>query len=110
MKRGDIYLADLKEPRGCIQSGVRPVLVIQNDEGNEKSPTTIVASITSRKKKFMPTHLVIHRNGGLRENSVVLCEQLFTVNREELIKKLGTITSRYILDQLNQCLRISLDL
>lgn len=110
MKRGEIYLINLKEPRGCIQSGLRPVVIVQNDEGNEYSPTTIAVPITSRKKRYLPTHLVIRRNGGLRENSVVLCEQIFSVNREELIQKIGTITSRTTLDRLNQCLRISLDL
>ena len=110
MYRGEIYLVDLKEPRGNVAAGKRPVIIVQNNEGNEYSPTTIVAPITSKVKKPLPTHLLLRRNGGLRMNSIVMCEQLFTVNKEELISKIGTITNRHIIDRLNQCLRISLEI
>ena len=110
MKRGDIYLLDLKENRGSIQAGKRPVIVIQNDIGNLYSPITIVCGITSVKKKWLPTHLFISKSGGLRKNSIILCEQIFTVNKSDLKQYIGTITSKYTLRRLNKCVKLSLGL
>lgn len=110
MKRGDIYLLDLKEPIGSIQAGLRPVIVIQNDIGNLYSPTTIVCGITSVDKKWLPTHCKIHRNGGLLKSSIVLGEQIFTVNKSDLDKYVGTITDTPTLKRLNRCVLLSLGL
>lgn len=108
MKRGEIYLLDLKDPVGSVQAGIRPVIVIQNDIGNLYSPTTIVSSVTTARKRWLPTHCIIGKGGGLKHNSIVLCEQLFTVNKTDLKQKIGTITDKITLRRLNKCVRLSL--
>ena len=106
MKRGEIYLLDLKEPLGNIQAGIRPVVVIQNDTGNQHSTTTIVSCLTTRRKKYLPTHTLL-RVGGLKP-SLMLGEQIFTVNQVDLIQKIGTITDNSTLERLDRCIRVSL--
>ena len=80
IRRGDIYHADLNPILGSEQGGYRPVLVIQNNRGNKHSPTVIVAAITSRPKHKMPTHVLLKGIEGLEKDSVVLLEQLRTVD------------------------------
>lgn len=89
--RGDIYLADLGTNVGSEQSGCRPVLVLQNDVGNHFAPTLIVAPITSRcrKKAGQPTHYVIEDVRNLDNPSVVLAEQLITIDKSRILKYLG---------------------
>lgn len=91
--RGDIYYADLNPATGSEQGGVRPVLVLQNDVGNRHSPTLIVAAITSRSgKSSMPTHVQIRDSDiGLRHDSVVLLEQLRTIDKARLSDRMGTL-------------------
>ena len=91
MKRGDIYRADLDPVIGSEQGGVRPVLIIQNDTGNLHSPTVIVAAITSRRKKAqMPVHVLITtEESGLPADSVVLTEQVRTLEKSRLSRYLG---------------------
>lgn len=91
MKRGDIYRADLDPVVGSEQGGVRPVLIIQNDTGNLHSPTVIVAAITGRNKKpHMPVHVPITAaESGLSMDSVVLTEQVRTLEKSRLTKYLG---------------------
>ena len=109
MKRGDIYLLETKTIyNGSVQAGTRPVIVIQNDIGNLYSPTTIVCCITSADKKWLPTHCDISTNGGLWKPSIVLCEQIKTVNKTDLRQKIGTITDTRTLERLNRCIRLSL--
>ena len=93
MKRGDIYRADLDPVIGSEQGGVRPVLIIQNDTGNLHSPTVIVAAITTRKKKaHMPVHVYITAaESGLPADSVVLTEQVRTLEKSRLTKYLGRL-------------------
>lgn len=110
MKRGDIYILDIINPIGSIQQGKRPVIIIQNDKGNLHAPTTIVCSITSSRKKKMPTHVEIFKSGGLEKNSTILCEQIFTVDKANLTKYVGTITNPNILHRLDQCIEVSLGL
>ena len=83
MKRGDIYRADLDPVIGSEQGGIRPVVIVQNDKGNRHSPTVIVAAITtSRKKPALPLHVPITPGeSGLSQPSVVLCEQLRTLEK-----------------------------
>lgn len=88
VRRGEVYLADLSPVVGSEQGGVRPVLVLQNDVGNANSPTTVVASITSQKKHRLPTHIEI-RGCGLSRKSIILLEQLKTIDKSRLIDKLG---------------------
>ena len=94
MRRGDIYRADLDPVVGSEQGGVRPVLIIQNDTGNLHSPTGIVAAITGRHKKpHMPVHVPITAaESGLPSDSVVLTEQVRTLEKSRLSKYLGRLT------------------
>lgn len=84
IKRGDIYYADLYPVVGSEQGGIRPVLIIQNDTGNHYSPTVIAAAITGRKKKPMPTHVQVCTK-GLNGQSIVLLEQIRTIDRQRLL-------------------------
>ena len=90
IERGEVYLTDLNPVIGNEQGGIRPVLIIQNDIGNAFSNTTIVASITSyiRHKPNLPTHVYIKNRDGLTQNSIVLLEQIRTIDRKRLIRRL----------------------
>lgn len=91
VKRGEIYYADLSPVVGSEQDGTRPVLVIQNDTGNKFSPTTIVAAITSKSDKAkLPTHVIV-RADGLEVDSVVLLEQIRTIDKQRLIRYSGRL-------------------
>ena len=93
VKRGDIYYADLSPVVGSEQGGVRPVLIIQNDTGNRYSPTVIAAAITSQTGKArLPTHIELsaHRH-GLTKDSVVLLEQIRTLDKRRLREKMGRV-------------------
>ncbi|MDD6847293.1 MAG: type II toxin-antitoxin system PemK/MazF family toxin [Oscillospiraceae bacterium] len=93
IKRGEIYYADLSPVVGSEQGGVRPVLIVQNDVGNRYSPTVIAAAITSQQSKTkLPTHIPIGgRDCGLQKDSVVLLEQIRTIDKQRLKEKMGTI-------------------
>lgn len=83
--RGNVYFVELGKQIGSVQSGIRPCVVIQNDKGNEYSPTIIVAPLTSSVKKMhMPTHVIMPATEGLFCNSMVVCEQIVTVSREQI--------------------------
>lgn len=91
IKRGDIYYADLNPTIGCEQGGVRPVLIIQNNVGNHFSPTVIAAAITSRRKKDMPTHVLLDEEGTrLFSDSRIMLEQVRTIDRERLKEYVGS--------------------
>lgn len=91
IKRGDIYYADLSPVIGSEQGGLRPVLIVQNDIGNKYSPTVIAAAITSKVGKTkLPTHIdVIGNNAGLAKDSVILLEQIRTIDKKRLKEKMG---------------------
>lgn len=91
IKRGDIYYADLSPVVGSEQGGIRPVLIVQNDVGNRYSPTVIAAAITSRMGKTkLPTHIDIYADRvGLARDSVVLLEQVRTIDKQRLGEKMG---------------------
>ncbi len=93
VKRGDIYYADLSPVVGSEQGGVRPVLIIQNDVGNKYSPTIIAAAITSKiNKAKMPTHIELSANEyGLNKDSVILLEQIRTIDKRRLREKIGRL-------------------
>ena len=107
MKRGDIYRADLDPVTGSEQGGVRPVLVIQNDIGNRTSPTVIVVPLTSRlKKPSQQTHVLIEPpEGGLRHPSLVLCEQVRTLEKRRLDRFMGTVSQECLARVENALLR-----
>lgn len=91
IKRGEIYYADLSPVIGSEQDGFRPILILQNDTGNRHSPTTIVAALTGRKKKAkLPTHVRININ-NLSVESTVLLEQIRTIDKSRLSKRVGEL-------------------
>lgn len=109
--RGDIYYADLSPVVGSEQGGVRPVLIVQNDVGNRYSPTVIAAAITSQTGKTkLPTHININANKcGLSKDSVVLLEQVRTLDKKRLKEKMGTLDNG-AMTKINQALTISFGL
>lgn len=111
VRRGEIYYADLSPVVGSEQGGVRPVLIVQNDVGNKHSPTVIAAAITSQREKAkLPTHIELRAAScGLSRDSVVLLEQIRTLDKHRLRERAGQITPE---DQrrVNQALDVSLGL
>ena len=93
VKRGDIFYADLSPVVGSEQGGIRPVLIIQNDVGNKYSPTVIAAAITSQREKTkLPTHIsVASGDCGLAKDSIVLLEQVLTIDKKRLKERMGTL-------------------
>lgn len=111
VKRGDIYYADLSPVVGSEQGGMRPVLIVQNDIGNKFSPTVIAAAITSQKDKtHLPTHIpLISDSCGLSKDSVVLLEQVRTIDKKRLKEKMGRIEDTAMAD-IDKALSISFGL
>ena len=111
IKRGDIYYADLSPVVGSEQGGLRPVLIIQNDVGNKYSPTVIAAAITSQKDKTrLPTHIQVNASGcGLAKDSIVLLEQVRTIDKQRLKEKMGTLDVGSM-DRVNKALTVSFGL
>lgn len=111
VKRGEIYLYDFGNNEGSIQNGIRPVLVVQCDGGNQASTTTVIAALTTAiKKQFLPSHIILGENFGLREPSMVMLEQLKTVNQSELTEYIGIVDSQYLLRKIRKGLMTILDL
>ena len=111
IKRGDLFWVNLDPARGSEQRGRRPVLVIQNDIGNEVAPTTIVAPLTTKSfSKEYPTNVNLPKGmAGLNVNSTVLLSQIRTIDKNRLEKKIGYLPENYI-QKVDQALRISLGL
>ena len=111
VKRGDIYYADLSPVVGSEQGGIRPVFVIQNDIGNKYSPTVIAAAITSQiNKAKMPTHIELAaKDYGLNKDSVILLEQIRTIDKRRLREKIGRIDDG-LMASVNNALSISFGL
>lgn len=111
IRRGDVFYADLSPVIGSEQGGTRPVLIIQNDIGNQYSPTTIVAAITSQiDKPKLPTHVAMKATpGGLEKNSVILLEQVRTIDKSRLMEKITTLDVE-MMAKVNQAIEISLGL
>lgn len=112
VKRGDMFYADLSPVVGSEQGGIRPVLIIQNDLGNKYSPTVIAAAITSQQNKTrLPTHIEINSaTCGLKNNSVVLAEQIRTIDKSRLKEKIGHIDDDKIINEINSALGVSFGL
>lgn len=99
IRRGDLFYADLNPVVGSEQGGIRPVLVIQNDVGNHFSPTVVAAAITSRKaKNSLPTHILLENVPGLAPTSLLLLEQLRTIDRKRLRGYIGRISKEKMLE------------
>ncbi len=111
VKRGEIYYADLSPVVGSEQGGIRPVLIVQNDVGNKFSPTVIAAAITSQKEKSrLPTHIELQSTGcGLSRDSVVLLEQIRTIDKRRLKEKMGQLDNGSM-GEINRALSISFGL
>ncbi|MBR2614273.1 MAG: type II toxin-antitoxin system PemK/MazF family toxin [Clostridia bacterium] len=109
IKRGELYYADLSPVVGSEQGGIRPVLVVQNDIGNKYSPTIIAAAITSQiNKAKLPTHIELNAfEYGLSKNSVILLEQIRTLDKKRLKEKIGTLPLT-TMKKVNNALLISL--
>ncbi len=109
IKRGDIYYADLSPVVGSEQGGIRPVLIVQNDVGNKFSPTVIAAAITSQKYKTdLPTHIKVNADGsGLARDSIVLLEQVRTLDKRRLKERMGNLEARDM-QRVDRALSVSL--
>ena len=111
IRRGDIYYADLRPVIGSEQGGIRPVLIIQNDTGNKHSPTVIIAAITSKMNKAkLPTHIELASSVyGLSKDSVVLLEQIRTIDKKRLRERIGHIDD-VTMQRINSAIHISFGL
>ena len=111
IRRGDIYYADLSPVIGSEQGGLRPVLIVQNDVGNKYSPTVIAAAITSRLSKAkLPTHIDIYaKDVGLAKDSVVLLEQIRTIDKKRLKEKMGHLDDS-VMNDVNNAISVSFGL
>ena len=112
IRRGEIYIADLRPVVGSEQDGVRPVLILQNDIGNMFSPTTIVAPLTSQvsRKHRLPTHVETGEVDGLPSDSVVLLEQIRVLDKSRLMSLVSTLRGSCIMEGIDRALEVSLDL
>jgi len=112
IKRGDMFYADLSPVVGSEQGGIRPVVIIQNDLGNKYSPTVIAAAITSQtNKNRLPTHIEIGSDTeGLKSNSVILTEQIRTIDKSRLKEKIGHIDDASVMNKINSALGVSFGL
>lgn len=106
IKRGSIFFADLNPVQGSEQGGYRPVLIIQNNIGNAYSPTVIIAPITSRIKTKLPTHVRLKEMKGLEKHSVVLLEQIRTLDKKRLDERIGYL-NHYEMRKVDEALRVS---
>lgn len=111
IKRGEIYYADLSPVIGSEQGGIRPVLIVQNNVGNKHSPTVIAAAITSQiNKAKMPTHIELSaQNFGLSRDSVILMEQIRTIDKKRLKEKMGKLDDGYM-NRVDEALGVSFGL
>ena len=111
IRRGDIYYADLSPVVGSEQGGMRPVLIVQNDTGNKHSPTVIAAAITSQTSKArLPTHIELEaKSYGLTRDSVVLLEQIRTIDKKRLKERMGKLDNS-LMTQVNDAIAVSFGL
>lgn len=108
---GDICYVDFGKNEGSEQNGIRPAIIIQNDKGNTFSPTTIVASITSQEKKYLPTHVVIKPyQSGLEKASTIMFEQIRTIDKSRIISKVGHIDTSWLVNNIKKSLTVSFNI
>lgn len=114
MKRNEIYYVTFgNKNKGSVQSGIRPAVILQNDKGNENSPTTIVAPLTTKQKSlYLPIHIEIEKDNknNLNENSVLLLEQIITIDKSRILNKIGVIEDKDLINKINKGLKTSLAL
>ena len=112
IRRGDVFYADLRPVVGSEQGGVRPVLIIQNDTGNRYSPTVIAAAITSQTGKArLPTHidLPVNESCGLSRDSIILLEQVRTLDKKRLRERMGHVEER-VMEKVDTAIAVSFGL
>jgi mRNA interferase MazF len=111
VKRGEVWLADLSPTKGTEQAGIRPVLIVQTDRANPYSPHTIIVPFTTRiRQKLLPSQVFVPAGeGGLKHDSVVLCEQIRVIDKGRLITRLGELSEEKM-REVNEALRIILDI
>lgn len=107
IKRGDIFYADLDPIIGSEQGGVRPVLVVQNNVGNRYSPTVVVLPVSSAKKNYLPTHIHVCGSKMLPKDSIVLAEQIRTIDRNRLKRYVGSVGFE-IMKKVDKAVKISI--
>ncbi len=106
--RGDIYLVDLTSAEGSEQKGIRPAVVVQNEAGNQHSPTTIVCPLTSQIKNMSATHVALSpKECGVAKDSIVLCEQVRVIDKAKIKKKLGEINNMNIILDINRKIMVA---
>lgn len=105
--RGDIFYADLGNVVGSEQGGIRPVLIVQNDKANQYSPTFVILPITSAKKRKMPVHIRIPQSNGLPKESIVLAEQIRTIDHSRLLEYIGSLDEQ-CMKNVDDAIKISL--
>ena len=109
VRKGEIYYANLSPVVGSEQGGIRPVVILQNDKGNHYSPTTIIAAVTSRKKKnYLPTHIKIKIPNSKRK-SVVMLEQVRTIDKSRLLEYIGKLDNG-TMQKIDNAVKISFDI
>lgn len=107
IKRGDIFYADLDPIIGSEQGGIRPVIVVQNNVGNKYSPTLVVLPLSAAKKPFLPTHIRICGSKLLPKNSIILAEQIRTIDRNRLLRYVGSVGFE-IMEKVDRAVKISI--
>lgn len=107
IKRGDVLIADLPYYPGSVQHGDRPVVVVQNEKGNKFSGTLVVVPATTAKKKYIPTHVYVSKKDGFYCGSIVLCEQILTIDKSIISEKIGSVPSD-IMQKIDIAILISL--
>ena len=106
IQRGDLFYYDFGKREGSVQSGERPVMVIQADKFNANAPTIIVAAVTAvMKKKYLPSHIILGEDFGLKKQSMVLLEQIQTVNKDELTDYIGSVNDERLWKHINAALK-----
>lgn len=107
VRRGDIYLVDLGGAVGSEQSNTRPAIILQNDIGNDKSPTTVIVPLSTKRKPSMAsTHVEISTEQGVKNTSEALCEQVRVVDKTRLIKKVGEISDEQVFSEIGQKINV----
>ena len=107
VKRGDIFYADLDPIIGSEQGGIRPVLVVQNNVGNKYSPTIVVLPLSAAKKHDLPTHIRICGSKMLPKDSIVLAEQIRTIDRDRLLRYVGSVGLE-VMEKVDKAVKISI--
>ena len=109
VKRGDIWLCDLAHGSGSEQMGTRPVVILQNDKGNDVSPLTTVVPLTSKKKHYVPTHVTLPANEtGVSVDSIAMVEQIRCVDKMRLLRRLGRVTNPEVMQEIASVIRKNL--